>query len=367
MASRKRYHLNAPGTKELVDRIVHGAYTTEGTMVAFPLCFPGMTTPIEADESHITALDVAHDGVVYGGTSGRQAHLFFGMFHGATGMVFDMGAVEGAHRCAAVCCGQEKVIACVNGPAGGRIIRRQLEGLPFDLLQEWGFSRPPLEDLGEAVPGERIVHAVGDGSGDRAAIATERHLVMLDIGTGAAQTVGEIPGIGRIARGSQGSILGFDNNALWAYSPEDGKLDREVIPLPEGDWQSAPLLWARDTVDGTLYTADATGMLYAFREETGFSEGLGRTSLAPVGPMAVTFDGRLFGTCGEGIAKAFCYNPNTGTLDAIGVAVSVIERRRYGYVFGDAVTGRDGQIIFGEADDLGHLWLYFPRIQRRRT
>jgi hypothetical protein len=25
--------------------------------------------------------------------------------------------------------------------------------------------------------------------------------------------------------------------------------------------------------------------------------------------------------------------------------------------------GRDGQIIFGEDDDLGHLWLYFPRIQ----
>ncbi|MGA2074229.1 MAG: hypothetical protein ABSH52_12070 [Terriglobia bacterium] len=34
-----------------------------------------------------------------------------------------------------------------------------------------------------------------------------------------------------------------------------------------------------------------------------------------------------------------------------------------GYVFGDAVTGRDGEIVFGEDDDGGHLWLYFPRIQ----
>ena len=32
--------------------------------------------------------------------------------------------------------------------------------------------------------------------------------------------------------------------------------------------------------------------------------------------------------------------------------------------FGDAVTGRDGQIFFGEDDDLGHLWIYFPSIQR---
>ena len=41
-----------------------------------------------------------------------------------------------------------------------------------------------------------------------------------------------------------------------------------------------------------------------------------------------------------------------------------IKRRRYGCKFGDALAGRDGQIILDEDDDLGHLWLYFPRIQR---
>ena len=63
------------------------------------------------------------------------------------------------------------------------------------------------------------------------------------------------------------------------------------------------------------------------------------------------------------MAKMFCYNPRAREANNLGVAVSVLERRRYGYVFGDAVTGRDGQIVFGEDDDLGHLWLYFPRIQ----
>ena len=38
-----------------------------------------------------------------------------------------------------------------------------------------------------------------------------------------------------------------------------------------------------------------------------------------------------------------------------------------GYVFGDAVTGCDGQIIFGENDSLGHLWLYFPKIKATRA
>ena len=61
----------------------------------------------------------------------------------------------------------------------------------------------------------------------------------------------------------------------------------------------------------------------------------------------------------------FCYDPDAGKVTDIGAAVSVIQRRRYGYVFGDAVVGRDGEIVFGEDDNLGHLWLYFPRIVER--
>ena len=87
--------------------------------------------------------------------------------------------------------------------------------------------------------------------------------------------------------------------------------------------------------------------------------------------MAVTLDGRVFGACGEGISRLFCYHPTRlsssqaqrGDVRDLGVAVSVIERRRYGYVFGDAVVGRDGEIVFGEDDDLGHVWLYFPKIE----
>jgi hypothetical protein len=63
----------------------------------------------------------------------------------------------------------------------------------------------------------------------------------------------------------------------------------------------------------------------------------------------------------------FCYDPAARTVANLGVAVSVLERRRYGYVFGDAVTGRDGEIIFGEDDNGGHVWMYFPRIRDARA
>ena len=59
----------------------------------------------------------------------------------------------------------------------------------------------------------------------------------------------------------------------------------------------------------------------------------------------------------------FCYDPRSREVANLGVAASVIERRRYGYQFGDAVVGRDGEIVLGEDDLGGHVWLYFPRIR----
>jgi hypothetical protein len=361
--SKRKYDLNSPEAKALTDEIVHGTFMKEGTMAAFPTCFPGATIPIPADESRLTALDVSSDGMIYGGTSGRATHLFVGIFHGVTGVVFDLGQPAGADQCAAVCCVKGKVVSCVNGPRGGRLVATSYQGLPFDLIQEWGFGRPAIDELGQ-VNGDRILHAVADAAKTSVVGITPHCLFALDVEKGKPEVIGSVPGRGRVALGSKGSVFGKDEGDwLWQYGPATRQLARRAVKLPAGAWESAPLTWARDTRKGLLYAADADGNLFSFDEAAGFSAALGRTLLAPVGPMAVTFDGRLFGFCGNEMAKMFCYNPATRAVTNLGVAVSVLERRRYGYVFGDAVTGRDGQVVFGENDDLGHLWLYFPRIQ----
>jgi len=360
---RERCDRSSPESRKLIDEIVHGTFVKEGTMVALPTCFPGVTVQIPIDESRITALDVTPDGIVYGGTSGARTHLFVGMLHGITGIVFDMGAVDGANHCAAMCCCGSKFVACVNGPDGGRLIARKLQGLPFDLLQEWGFGRPPLDDLGQPVAGERIVHAVADLTRERVTGVTEQHLFAVDVAESKVSVVGEIAGRGRLAVGSRGGVFGpSGERGLWRFDPETGQLS-PAAELPSGRWADEGTAWARDNRSGLLYTAEADGRLFSFSEEDGFSGELGRTRLSPVGPMAVTHDGRVFGFCGSEISRMFCYDPSDGKLADIGVAASVFQRRRYGYVFGDAVTGRDGEIVFGENDNAGHLWLYFPRIK----
>jgi hypothetical protein len=363
VTKRTKYDMKAPGTRERIDQIVHGAFVTQGTMVAFPPCFPGVTLPVRADECHITALDVTADGIVYAGTSGYAAHLLVGMFHGVTGMVLDMGVVEGANRTAAICCARNKVVAAVNGPSGGRLVLRELQPLPFDLIQEWHIGQAPYQVLDEVAPGEAIQHAVADATKQTVVGLTEGHLFVLDVPTARVSVVGEVAGKGRLALRADNTVLGMDQGeTLWAYDLGTKTFSRQAIALPPGNWDLPALMWARDPVEGTLYTADAEGALFALDQGGGWIC-RARTPIAPVGPMAVTLDGRLFGTMGEGMSKLFGYDPASGEVTALGVAVSVFERRRYGYSFGDAVVGRDGEIVFGEDDDLGHLWLYFPRIQ----
>jgi hypothetical protein len=362
---RKKFDMNAPEAKALMDDLVHGTFMKEGTMVAFPTCFPGASIPIPPDESRITALDATPDGIVYGGTSGFRSHIFVGMFHGVTGVVFDLKSVDGATECTAVCCGRKKLLACVNGPkGGGRLLAADLQPLPYDLIQEWGFERPAFTELGEAVSGEPIVHAITTAEGDMVVGITSGHLFAVDMGSLKLSVAGEVPGTGRIAVGSRGNVVGQDGSGhLWSFNSKARALRRKAFTLPEGgSWGNEGLTWSRPGINGLIYAADGAGRIYSFDEERGFSGPLGQTGLSPAGPMAVTHDGRLFGFCGPELAKMFCYDPATRTVADLGVAVSVLERRRYGYVFGDAVTGRDGEIYFGENDNLGHLWIYFPKI-----
>lgn len=366
MADKKqKYDMNSPEAKAVTDEIVHGTFMMEGTAVAFPLCFPGASTPIPLDESKITALDVSPEGMVYGGTSGYAAHLFVGMFHGVTGMVFDLGTVPDADKVSAVVCGSTRVVACVNGKSGGRLVAFPFQPLPFDLIQEWGFSRPALTDLGSPVAGEPIVHAVA--SQDRKTVVgiTFSVLFTLNVESGAINVVGAVPGAGRLACTPGGVVLGKDEGAsLFRYEIATGALSRSSVNLPSaGSWENSPNVWARDAASGRIYFSDDQASLYALESDGTIQGPLAKARVAPITSMAVTFDGRVFGSCGDGIGRLWRYNPRQKEIKDLGVAVSVLERRRYGYEFAAAAIGRDGQVYFGENDNLGHLWIYFPRVE----
>jgi len=363
MQTKPKFDPNSPEIKAYLNDLAH-QFVREGTMVAFPTCLPGMTTPIPLDESRITALDINSEGHIYGGTSGRQAHLFGAAFHHLTGIVLDAGVVSGCTSTAAVCCGASRTIAFVNGPQGGRAVAIPHIRLAEDWIQEWGLAPPVLQEIGECVPGEQVVHAIATPSRNTIVGVTTNHLFTMDVESGRITVVGEAPGRGRLALGRAGVFGQDDATHLWRFDVSSGRIHRADVHVPDGEW-TEPLRWARNRDTGLLFTADATGRLFSF--DGNKFRLLGKAHLAPVGPIAVTPDGRLFGFCGAEIANLFCCDTQSGTVTNLGVAASVLEQRRYGYQFGDAVTGRDGELVFGEDDNGGHLWLYFPKITSIHT
>ena len=360
MQTKGRFDPNSPDIKAYEEELAH-QFVREGTMVAFPMCLPGMTTPITHDECRITALDIDSKAHIYGGTSGRQTHLFAAAFHGLTGVVMDVGIVADATSSVAVCCAKPRVLAFVNGARGGRAIAIPQIDLAQDWIQEWGLDPPVLQDLGECVPGEPVVHAVCDPSRRIVVGITPRHLFTADVESTKITIIGEVFGRGHLGISNSG-VFGQDEGArLWHFDLASGKIRRGVVDLPDGEWTGA-LRWARGGDTSQLLTADGAGQLFSFDGNKGFHS-LGKAHLAPVGPMAMIPDGRLFGFCGAEMANLFCCETISGTVNNLGVAASVLEKRRYGYQFGDVVTGPDGELVFGEDDNDGHLWLYFPKIR----
>lgn len=360
MQTKGRFDPNSPAIKAYEQELAH-QFVREGTMVAFPMCLPGMTARITHDECRITALDIDSDGHVYGGTSGRQAHLFAGAFHDLTGVVLDVGVAAGTSS-VAVCCAKSRTLAFVNGAQGGRAIAIPKIELAQDWIQEWGLNPAVLQDLGECVPGEPVVHAICDPSRSTVIGITTGHLFTMDIESGKVTVIGQVSGRGHLAMASSG-VFGQDQGAqLWHFDLASSKIRRAAVDLPEGEW-SGVLRWARGGDADQLLTADASGQLFSFDGNKGFRL-IGKAHLAPVGPIAMTADGRLFGFCGAEMANLFCCDMISGHVNNLGVAASVFEQRRYGYQFSDAVIGRDGEIVFAEDDNDGHLWLYFPKIRQ---
>ncbi|MFZ0734278.1 MAG: hypothetical protein WAM79_18300 [Candidatus Sulfotelmatobacter sp.] len=361
MQTKPRFDPNSPAIKAYEQALAH-QFVREGTMVALPTCLPGMTTPIPHDECRITALDINSETQIYGGTSGRRAHLFAARFHDLTGVVLDIGVVPGGTNSVAVCCTKSRALAFVNGTRSGRAIRIPQIDLAQDWIQEWGLGPSVLEDLGECVPGEPVVHAICEASRDIVIGITTNHLFTMDAESGKVTVIGEVPGRGHLAVSNSG-VFGQDEAArLWHFDLASGKIRRSALDLPKGDWSGA-LRWARGGDADQLLTADGSGQIFSFDGNQGFRP-LGKAHLAPVGPTAITSDGRLFGFCGEEMANLFCCDTTSGSVSNLGVAASVLEKRRYGYQFGDAVTGPDGEIVFGEDDNDGHLWVYFPKVKR---
>jgi hypothetical protein len=346
---------------ELARRIRDGSFVREGIFVAFPPCFPGVTDPIPHDEGRIVALAADGEGQIYGATAGRAHHVFFASMHGTGGIVLDLRWPDPSSACPAIACGTAEVLFAANGSQGGRLFRRRLQPRPGDLLHEWSFAVHPFHAVEEAV---------WDGPVRDLAVAADRSCA---IGATATEIFRYDFAEGRIADrkahrcatrlcSAFGSIWGLgEDGRPWQCDPSRRELEIARKPRAEGTEKPDEGRWAADVTGRFAYWMDGDGRLFSLSPDGALRE-RARLAIRPITAAAVAPDGRLFAFAGEGIAHFHVFEPATGSLRDLGAAVSVLERRRYGFAFAAAVPGHGGELYFGEDDTLGHLWLYFPTL-----
>jgi hypothetical protein len=331
----------------------HDAFINEGQMVALQLSFPNASEPIPADESYLTSLCPGPNRAVYAGTSGERAHLIVSMQHGVTGFVFDLGAIPGAKQCLAVLPGEEKLYAALNGPRDGFIVEHDYLALPPDCMQEWWFRRTPYRKL--LTTQGKLTTAVIAPAGIIGVDQAELFLIDKSLKRSALGGKSAMPQ--QLIINTDGSVYGLSEEQLSSISP-NGKLGKQ-INLPHGRWEHGLGQLAPSADGKQIFLADDEGRLFSYAINRQKFSRLGQTPLAPVSCLAALRDGRLFGFCGEKIQHLFCRDQQVRDL---GIAVSVVGRRRYGYDFSNALVGPDGRLYFAEHDRGGHLWMYFPSL-----
>jgi hypothetical protein len=337
----------------------HGAFIRKGRMIAQELCFDGMTSPIDANSSYITALAFGNNDILYGGTSGAECHIFAAMTKWGGGMVIDFGGISDSKHCLSITCTNQELVAAVVGPDGSKLLVRPLLPVPFDSLQEWFINSETPQTVYRS-PGT-LSYLVPNPKADGIFGLANGKLFRWN-NQNPEQFKSEKWQFKAICVDGDRQIYGINEIGKLTILDVSGKNIRIISEvLLKGNFSGEINFGVNPNLSG-IYLADSEGSIF-FISAIGQTKKISKSHLQPINCMTMANDGSLLGFCGKGIAEMFILDSSTGTYQTNGCAVSVLNRRRYGYCFAAAVTHSDGEIFWGENDRGGHLWWYFPATQ----
>jgi hypothetical protein len=354
-----------------------GEFVREGTMLALPLCFPGQSSPPPAGETAARSMCVGTNGTLYIGTHGERAHVLAAVLRQDAGIVVDRGVVPDATGISCLCVRDEWLFILASGPGGGVLLRTKAFAGSF-YIQEWGIMKSPLEEVAafsfNVEPG---AVASADGACLYGVIGGSGEIVCIDTESAKVEARWDAKGEGRygsaLCLDCEGNLWGTAGKAaIWTVDTRTGGLERlpRAVPCAAGREQHTQVsAWAVDPVTGILYGGTLPdGFLFSLDPATRRIRSLGKpVRQGVITCMTVGNDGRLFGIAGDAddICHLFAHDPRHGTLEDLGIPVSTLTLREYGYHFGCALTGRDGEIYLGQDERVNHLWVYYPRVPER--
>lgn len=358
---------------------------------------------IPAGESAITSLVIGADGCVYGGTTGKRAHLF--KLDPSWGHVFPLGYIEGEesifHSLAAAPDSSIYIGTSLNNK--GRVEKRGQDVLAryqdysgghiyrFDSKKELKnrkrMQNPrPLEpvsflsDLGVAVPGEGIICLLLGNRELYGMTFPGGFFFVTDLNSGKTESKGAVCGPPlneepfrsfprAMVIDHNGLVWGAgDNGALFFYDPKKDK----IVFLPG---HRLPSEFGREfkTIvdalvlgpDKLIYGGTTDGFIFRFDPETKKIVNLGKPMWQyRIRGLAFSKSGDLYGVGGDrgGAARLFVYRTSQGCYENLGM-LDVNRAPYYAWHAFEAdamVAGPDGTLFIGESGRMSHLYLLYP-------
>jgi hypothetical protein len=331
-------------------------FVTEGFFLALPPAFPGVSAPPPLEESRLTRLAVCGDGVVFAAAAGPDPLIFQFMPKAPNGYalswredgdevlgmeVLTLGRLD--YLALLIRCGQEL-----------RLVLRQ-RVYASEGIQEWWAVLPDFRHELRLGPGSSASLAADGKPGHLlVAAATTLWTVRAEVESGFVIMDRQSHGGGELFRLSPECVVLLDRCGGTFSLLENG------VPAPA---QALPEL--RDATafaraNGHMLWATPSGQIHAWSPSHLAPDRLGSMGLAPVTALASLPDGRIFGFAGKEIAHWFCLEPGAKEACDLGVAVSVLSARRYGFEFSAILPGPGGELYCAESDRGGHLWMYLP-------
>jgi len=361
---------------------VPGVFVREGVVVALPLCFPGQTISPPAGETAIATLAFdANATTIYCGTKGTRAHVLTSMIYEDRGVVIDVGAVPDATSVDGLCVCENRIFIVASGKNGAALW--SVAEFDFDhsysLIQEWDLGREPYEKVCDLFSEHSVAQAipVSDGCAMIGIVESSGEVFRVDLKSKQKDILGKVDKSGHFSRAlvldRSGRLWGSSGLAqLWVCDVSRGEVECTDMEAPAAAGRSPHTqvsAWALDPFTGILYGGTTPdGYLFKFDPESRELVPLGKPTIhGSISCMSVGNDGRLFGMSGaeDDIAHMFSYDPRSGALSDMGIPVSSLTVREYGYHFSCAATGPNGEIFFGQGERINHLWVYFPSVPRR--
>ncbi len=382
------------------------AFVSEGHIEVRRLGPIAFTKPIPPEESAITALTFYHNGKIYGGTSGKRAHLFYYDPSPDADAVVDIGIVGENLRITSL-------VAEERGKIFGAVARADGNGEGFLFsyspcevtIKKLDIEGKGIREVFDTPVEDQIFHSIIDpchsvgkmevlttpakGEGITSLVLDEKRKLLYglsdkkgiffiyDISKGKAIIKGLVDEVNEFSKklimDKEGVVYGAKAlGELFRYDPEKDRMEDMGLFTPSlkgRELYNRVDSWALDEETGLIYGGSIDGILFVFdpieRTITAFGKPIDQTRI-----RAITVDkvGRVFGVAGEpgSCAHLVCYNPETRELKDLGVPLATVETPWYGYEFESAVTGKDGEIYLGESDRISHLWIYYPPMPQRQ-